>query len=341
MLSDPCSLAELASKMQSSFPRLSFRLFRGEEDYEQMERVLTMSCEADGFQSTTTPDDLATSDRLSTQVDHTRHRLIVEDHDRMIGFTTVHVEQLEDGPTLYTHAAHLHEEWRKAGLRRSLLAWNEAVIAEISSSSRDAEEAMFEACANNSENDWKRVLEYEGYKPTSHVLEMVRPNLENIPILPLPDGVEVRQAIPEHYRAIWNLAKEAARDHRDFSEDFYTEERFHEWLKGPEIQPHLWQIAWSNDEVIGTVRSHIQEHENMKFNRLRGYTEHIHVARKWRRKGIASALLARSLAMLRDHGMREAALDVDAENLSGALRMYERLGFRKHRHFVFYRKPII
>ena len=63
-------------------------------------------------------------------------------------------------------------------------------------------------------------------------------------------------------------------------------------------------------------------------------------ARNWRRKGIASALLARSLAALRDNGMTEATLDVDAENLSGALRIYERLGFEKRHHFVFYRKPL-
>ena len=36
--------------------------------------------------------------------------------------------------------------------------------------------------------------------------------------------------------------------------------------------------------------------------------------------------------------MTEAALGVDAENLSGALRVYESMGFRRHRTSRSYRK---
>ena len=39
-------------------------------------------------------------------------------------------------------------------------------------------------------------------------------------------------------------------------------------------------------------------------------------------------------------GLDEAALGVDAENLSGALRLYESLGFRRYRTGIAYRKPL-
>jgi ribosomal protein S18 acetylase RimI-like enzyme len=49
--------------------------------------------------------------------------------------------------------------------------------------------------------------------------------------------------------------------------------------------------------------------------------------RPWRRRGLATALIARSLVVLRERGMTSAALGVDAANASGALGLYEGLGF--------------
>jgi mycothiol synthase len=49
-------------------------------------------------------------------------------------------------------------------------------------------------------------------------------------------------------------------------------------------------------------------------------------------------LLTRSLKMFKDMGMTEAALGVDTQNLSGALRLYENVGFRAVRRETIYRK---
>ena len=62
---------------------------------------------------------------------------------------------------------------------------------------------------------------------------------------------------------------------------------------------------------------------------------HVHVAH--RRRGLAFALLAHSLQPFQQAGFSQAALDVDAENPSGALRLYQKLGFcaiRQELHFV-------
>ena len=51
-------------------------------------------------------------------------------------------------------------------------------------------------------------------------------------------------------------------------------------------------------------------------------------------------LIARTLKILKDHGMTEAALIVDAENLSGALHLYQKMGFKIENRSGFYRKPL-
>jgi ribosomal protein S18 acetylase RimI-like enzyme len=82
----------------------------------------------------------------------------------------------------------------------------------------------------------------------------------------------------------------------------------------------------------------IRHDENEEYNRQRGYTEAIRVHRPWRRRGLARALIARSSSVLKEQGVTEAALGVDTENPSGALRLYESMGFRPVKRNSVYRK---
>jgi ribosomal protein S18 acetylase RimI-like enzyme len=86
------------------------------------------------------------------------------------------------------------------------------------------------------------------------------------------------------------------------------------------------------------VLNFIDQPENREYNRLRGYTENICVRRTWRRRGLARALIARSLSAIKERGMLEAALGVDTENVTGALQLYESMGFRPVKRFTTYRK---
>jgi ribosomal protein S18 acetylase RimI-like enzyme len=88
------------------------------------------------------------------------------------------------------------------------------------------------------------------------------------------------------------------------------------------------------------VRNFIDKEQNARFNRLRGYTENISVRRPWRKRGLARALIARSFHVLKAQGMTEAALGVDTENPSGALHLYESMGFRVVKSSASYRKPL-
>jgi ribosomal protein S18 acetylase RimI-like enzyme len=118
------------------------------------------------------------------------------------------------------------------------------------------------------------------------------------------------------------------------------EEWYQFWMDHHEFQPEKWQVAWGGDKVAGAVQPFINEDENRLFNRKRGYTENIHVGREWRKKGVAKALIARSLHLLKDLGMEEACLGVDAENPTGALHVYQSMGFKEVQRYMTYRKPL-
>jgi len=64
------------------------------------------------------------------------------------------------------------------------------------------------------------------------------------------------------------------------------------------------------------------------------------VRRPWRKRGLATAILVWSLQEAASHGLKAVALDVDADNPTGAKRLYERVGFREVERFLVYRKQI-
>jgi len=94
------------------------------------------------------------------------------------------------------------------------------------------------------------------------------------------------------------------------------------------------------DQAVGTTFGFVIPEENERFDRRRGYIQGIAVRRAWRKRGVATALLAGCLRLLKARGLGEAALYVDSENPSGAVGLYERAGFRVVRREGTYRKPL-
>jgi len=66
--------------------------------------------------------------------------------------------------------------------------------------------------------------------------------------------------------------------------------------------------------------------------------ETLSVRRPWRRRGVARALLTAALVAGGERGMTSAGLGVDTDNTTGALGLYERLGFVRAGATVAYRK---
>ncbi len=176
-----------------------------------------------------------------------------------------------------------------------------------------------------------------GFEPFRYHFDMRRPLGDPIPEAALPEGLEIRPVTPDHHRPIWKADEEAFRDHWDHAEP--VEGDFERFFGDPDIDTSLWQIAWDGAEVAGLVINGIYAHENEQTGEKVGWLDGVATRRPWRGRGVAGALIARSLAVLRDRGMEIAALGVDAENPTGALRLYESFGFRPRRRWVFYRKP--
>jgi mycothiol synthase len=109
---------------------------------------------------------------------------------------------------------------------------------------------------------------------------------------------------------------------------------------GPDMTPGLWCVAWDGDQVAGVVMNAIFRQENEQLGIRRGWLDRVSVRRAWRGRGVAKALCARSFRVLRDEGMVEAWLGVDGSNPTGAVQLYEGLGFTVARGWKAFGRPV-
>jgi mycothiol synthase len=322
---------------------LRFRHYRGEADHPHMAAVYNTCERADELESFNTVEDIAMDCEPRAEHDPSRDMLIVEVEGEpnagMIGYSYVLFMEEESGNLIYHSSGYVLPEWRRKGIGRAMLHHNQAVMREIAANHSQEQPRLFEAFAAATQPGAAALLLSEGYEPCVYFALMVRPDLENIPEAPMPEGLEVRPVKPEHYRAIWEANSEAFRDHWGYVPD--TEQDYQRWLNDTTtFQPELWKIAWDGDQVAGQVESFINHAENEAYDRRRGYAEAISVGRPWRRRGLARSLLVQSLHELKARGMTEAALGVHTDNPNGAFHLYESVGFRQSQSHTLYQKPM-
>ena len=263
--------------------------------------------------------------------------LFAEVDGSVVAYTEGGWEQDNDGGRNYAVWGQVHPDWQRRGLGTALLRWVEDRQRRVAAT-HPAVEKRLESWANEAEAGRLALLEGHGYEIVRYDYEMERSNLDDIQPLPLPAGIELRPALEEHLRAIWATEVEVFRDHWGSVDD--SEASFERKRTDPRRDMSLWVVAWQGDEIVGQVLNRIDHEANAELGLKRGWVNSVGVRRAWRRQGIARALVAKSLQVLRDAGMTSAGLGVDAENPHGALGVYEVSGFRVVRTDRVYRKAI-
>ena len=319
-----------------NIPGLYFRGFCGDQDFPIMADILQGCKEEDQEERTETAEDIARNYSHLVNSNPYKDMLFAQVDDQIIAYSRVRWHKEFGGRMIYVHFGFILPEWRRQGIGRAMLRYNQARLRKIATNHKNNPHRYFESYSSDSEIASTKLLKSEGYTQNRHFYRMVRPHLENIPAAPMPDGLELRPVEPDHYQLICDASNEAFRDHWGYSEDWQL--KVDELTDSPHFDPSLWKVAWDGDQIAGMVLTYINQDENQEYNRKRGWTEDICVRRPWRRRGLASSLIAHSLRMLKDLGMEQAALGVDTQNLSGALRLYERMGYKPDKRYDTYRK---
>ena len=134
-----------------------------------------------------------------------------------------------------------------------------------------------------------------------------------------PEGIELRPFVPgRDDRVTFDAIDTAFRDHWGYMPQDYNEWR-HWTVERANFDPALWFLAYEGDQVAGC---------SVCFVKLAGFgwVDELCVLRPWRRKGLGLALLQHSFGEFYRRGIHKVGLGVDAQNLTGATRLYQRAG---------------
>ena len=172
----------------------------------------------------------------------------------------------------------------------------------------------------------------EGYSPLRYYWRMEIDLTAPPAPANFPEGLELRPFVKEeHADAVLDAQNESFRDHwghHDLSFEAWAPRKFGR----QDFDPTLWMIAWDRDEIAGFSQN--------RYRQGIGWIGTLGVRCPWRKRGLGEALLLHSFAEFYKRGTSTIGLGVDAQNPTGATRLYQKVGMRPVSEFVFYEKEL-
>jgi mycothiol synthase len=267
-------------------------------------------------------------------------RLVVDRRGRIVAFVAAIPRQEASREARAFVFGDVHPESRGQGLGWALVRWARDRAVELLRDRSPGVPIALYADGPIDALDRIRLLEDAGFETVRYFTDMERMLDDGIEPRTLPDGLRAAGWAEGAAGAVRDAHNAAFLDHWNF-QPWDAQSWSHNVTDAPGLLPEATSIALAGagdarDEVAGYV---------IVFDSTDGHPDGrpsaelaiIGVRREHRGRGLASALITRSLEALSGAGYVRAELDVDAANSTGAVTLYERLGFRPVRRSVLLR----
>jgi mycothiol synthase len=165
----------------------------------------------------------------------------------------------------------------------------------------------------------RELFESRGYREVRRFYSMAIELTEEPAAAVVPDGLVVDELHDHEYEAFYEALNESFAEHWEWHPDPYDE-----WLERRQGQHRdeqgpIWFVVRDGEELAAVTRNDADVAGG-------GYVGAIGVRPAWRGKGLGKALLYRTFAEFWRRGTTRVTLDVDSQNATGAVALYERVG---------------
>ncbi len=234
----------------------------------------------------------------------------------------------------------VHPKYENMGIGTSMLRWGEEralqALERVPEGLRFALRVGVDRRAEKS----RRLFEDLGYTYIRSSYRMMIELEGPVPEPIWPAGITVRTFNRQtDAEAVYRADVDSFRDHfgvleQPFEEGFELFKHFE--LDYEDFDPTLSFLAMDGDEIAGINICRAYSHDDPNL----GWVNTLGVRRPWRKRGIGLALLRHSFNEFYRRGKRKVGLSVDAQNLTGALRLYENAGMHVYSAFFLYEKEL-
>jgi mycothiol synthase len=316
------------------------RPYAGEADHPDIVRIQNAEYEADGVRGRISVPELdAWLRHPSENLDGRRDFRIAELDGRPVAVEWTDWVDTTDGLREYRTRGFVEPATRRRGIGTALFADGLRRVEAMAAGHDTDRPKVLGTFTHDKSVGSQRVAASFGLEPVRWFFDMERSLLGELPDAPaLSEGIEVRPVGPEDGPSIWRADHDAFQDHWGGFDP--SEAAYRRWIDSPEFDPGLFLVAYEGDEIAAAVLNVIYPEENEDLGIKRAWLDSVFTRRAWRRRGLAKALIVRSFHLLRERGMEIAALGVDADNPSGALGLYESVGFAVTERMTAWRRPL-
>ena len=217
----------------------------------------------------------------------------------------------------------VHPDHHGRGLGTSLLCWMESRVRKARISDGGLKRMRI-GCDLGSQARVS-LFEKQRFAPVRYTVEMQMQLHVPIQESTLASDLSIipwMDELSESARSAFNSAFEGHEGLPSMNEEMWMR-RF---VGVPQFRPDLsWLVVYERD-VVGFCVNWVNPDAEHSLS-SQGWIEAIGVIPEWRGRGVADAMMVRSLNTFLEHGLSKAALDVDTKNLTGALQLYEKHGF--------------
>jgi mycothiol synthase len=256
-------------------------------------------------------------------------RVVLSADGALVGWaSTVAPPTFRDAYTVYLEGR-VHPDRRGRGIGRALLAWQLGRGAELHAQRHPEAPARLTTSVHPTMPSLEALLRRAGLEQVRWFSHMDRP-LTDLPPLRQVAGVGL---LP----FTWDRDDAVRRAHNAaFVEHYGSSERdvasWQVMFTGqPSFRPDLSVLAVSDGAVLAYALSYVSEATAAATGVRETWFGQIGVVPAARGRGLAKAVVIAALHAAAAADCHTAGLEVDRENVTDALRLYEGLGFREHR----------
>jgi ribosomal protein S18 acetylase RimI-like enzyme len=230
----------------------------------------------------------------------------------------------------------VHPDYLNLGLGTYLIRWGiqraHHVLDKVPSEARVAVRSF-------TESQWKpsiELFEAHSYHSLRHYFQM-KIKMESTPPKPQwSEGITIENCLlPEGLEDFYRVFDESFEDHFGHVEQPF-EQAFEQWkhhsLNDEGHDPSLWFQAKDGEQIAGICLGRKWGWQSKEH----GHIRLLGVRRPWRKRGLGLAFLHHMFNVYWERGQHTVTLGVDANSLTGAVRLYEKAGMEVYEQRTVY-----
>ncbi|NDJ76057.1 MAG: GNAT family N-acetyltransferase [Chloroflexi bacterium] len=255
--------------------------------------------------------------------------------DRLIGM--LEMWNLGEPPVRPLLFARVHPDYCSQGIGSSMIEWAEDWSQTAVENAPDGARVTLRSSTNVVNEAAAQLLANSNFSVVRHFYRMVV-ELDAPPPEPVwPEGLMVETFVDTeaNHRTMYAVMEEAFADH--WGHLPITFDKWMHWTEtDPQYDPSLWFWVRNGDEIAAGELCRFKMTEDPGL----GWIDDLAVRRPYRKRGLGQALLLHAFGELYRRGQRKVGLGVDASSLTGATRLYEKVGMEVVRQIVLYEKEL-